>query len=201
MREVGLVAFPVHEILAVLSRERLEHPVRVAGGGDHHAPARHVARGVLFHQLPRHLRHLVPGGRRLLRVEPGFLERILVPVHDDGRALERDAVHLALVGAVRHQRRVERLQPCFVRGGAGDVVERQDHVLLEQLVEVDREQHRHLRRLPGPERRERLDACVVVIAGVDGVDLDVRMFLLEPGDEIVDYLGKRPADCDRVIES
>ena len=26
------------------------------------------------------------------------------------------------------------------------------------------------------------------------------MLLLEPGDEIVDYLGKRPADCDRVVE-
>src|SRR3954469_25903260 len=197
MREVGLVAVLVHQVLPVLAREGLEHPVGVAGGGHAHAPARDVTGGVLLHELRRHALHLGPGGGRLLWVEAGFLERLLVPVKDDGRALERDAVGLALVGAVRHQRRVEGLQPLPV---GADVVEGDDHVLLEQLVDVDGEEHRHLRRLPGFQRRERLDARVVVVAGVDGVHLDVGMLLLEAGDEAVDHLGERPADRDRIVE-
>jgi hypothetical protein len=36
-----------------------------------------------------------PGRRGLVGVEAGFLEQFLVPVHDDGRTLERNAPGLA----------------------------------------------------------------------------------------------------------
>ncbi len=196
---IGPVAIGVHQHLPVLHRERLEHPVGVPGRRNHHAPALHLAGGVALDQLLAHLGHLRPVCRRLVGIEPGFLERVLVVVHDNGRALERNAVDLALEGAVGHQARIKALQPRLFLGTLGDVVEGDDGVLLDQLVDVDREQHRELRRLAAFQRGERLDARVVVVAGVDGIDLDARILLFESGDKLIDQLGQLSADRDRIV--
>ncbi len=193
--EIGFVAGAVHQDLVVLHGQRAEHPVRVTGGRDHDSPLRSVGLG----QFLARGHQLVPGRGRLFGIEPGVAERVLVVVHDDGRALERNAPGLAAGAAVLHQRRVERIEPGPIFGRCDDVVEGDDRVLLDEFVDVDREHHRQLRRLAALQRRQRLDPRVVVIAGIDRVDLDVRVFLHEVGDDAVDHLGQRAADRDRVI--
>ena len=197
--EIGLVAGPVHQDLVVLHGERAEHPVGIAGRGDHDAPALDPAGGVLLDQLFAHGRKLVPGRRRLVRIEPGVAEGVLVVVHDDGRALERDAPGLAAGLTVLHQGRVELVQPGSLLVGLDDVVEGDDGVLLDQLVDVDREHDRELGRLAGLQRGQGLDAGVVVVARVDRLDLDVGVLLHEVGDQPVDDLGQRPADGHRIV--
>ncbi|MNL67997.1 hypothetical protein D3C87_1926520 [compost metagenome] len=49
-------------------------------------------------------------------------------------------------------------------------------------------------------RGQRLDDGLLIGAGVDRLDLDRRVLLLEAGCEGVDQLGDRPADCDRIEE-
>jgi len=197
--EVSPVAVLVHQFLTVLDAQRLEHPVGIARGGDVEAPAGHVARGVLLGQFLGHGDHLVPGRRRLVRVQPHFLEGVLVVVHHDRGALERDSPGLALGLGVRHQGRVKGGEPLLVFRGGGEIIEGDDDALIDQLENIDGEEHAELDRLVRLERGQRLHAGVVIVAGVDGLDLDVGVGFLEIGDHVVDDLGDRPADGHRVI--
>ena len=82
----------------------------------------------------------------------------------------------------------------------GDVVERDDRVLVDQREHVGREQHRGRGRRAALVRGERLDDRLLVGAGVDRLHLDARVLLLEVGRHLVDGLGDRAADGDRVVE-
>ena len=196
--EVGHVAVAVHQHLVVLHGQRAEHPVGIPGRRNHHSPALDLLTALADKLLPGR-DQIVPGRRRVLGIESGFPEGILVVVHDDGGALERDAPGLAPGHAVLHQRRVEGREPRPLVIRLDDVVEGDDGVLLDQLVDVDREHDRQLGRLTALQRREGLDARVVVVAGVDCLDLDVRILAHEVRDQAVHDLGQRAADGDGVV--
>ena len=188
---VDLGAGLVHQVDAVLDGERLEQPVREARRRDLHAPLRDLAARVALGELLRVLGGLLPGPRRLVGVEPGLLEELLVVVHHDRRALERDAPRLAVGLAVLHERRVEALQPRAVVVGLDQVVERDDRVLVDQREHVGRQQDRHDRRLAALDGGQRLGDRLLVAARVDGLQLDAGILLLEVGGVAVDDLGDR----------
>ena len=196
--EVGHVAVAVHQHLVVLHRQRAEHPVRVPRRRNHHPPALDLVSALADQLLPGR-DQLVPGRRRVLGIESGFAESVLVVVHDDGRALERDPPGLAPGHAVLHQRRIERCEPRPLVIRFDDVVEGDDRVLLDQLVDVDREHDRQLGGLAALQGGERLDAGIVVVPGVDRLDLDVRVRVHEIRDQSVHDLRQWTADGDGVV--
>jgi hypothetical protein len=144
--EIGLKPVVRHQFLAVLDRQRLEHPVGIAGRGDHQAP------GAVPGQRLAHLDDLVPGGGRPFRIKARSTEHVLVVVRDDGGALERHAPGLALDLAVGHQRGVEAVEPGAVFRGLDHLLEGNDQILLDQVVGVDREHHRELGGIARVER-------------------------------------------------
>ena len=81
-----------------------------------------------------------------------------------------------------------------------EVVERHDRVLVDQRVHVGRQEDRRRGRRRRLVRRQRLDDRVLVGAGVDRLHLDAGVLLLEVGGHLVDDLGDRAADGDRVVE-
>jgi hypothetical protein len=121
------------------------------------------------------LDQLGPVGRRLVRVQAGFLEQLLVPVQHDGAALERHAPGLAADLAVQHEGLVEAAEPGLVVGGLDEVVDRHHRVFVDQREHVGGQQHAGHRRRAGLVRGERLDDGVLVAAGVDRLHLDRRV--------------------------
>src|SRR5439155_1714976 len=95
------------------------------------APLRDVPARITLRQLLRVLDLLGPARWRLVRIEPGVLEELLVPVEDDRRALERNAPGLASGLAVLHERGEEALEPRLVIG-LQDFIERNDRVLVDE---------------------------------------------------------------------
>ena len=203
---IGLVAGRIGEDRAGLGRKTLEQPVGEAGRGDLDAPLRDVAGGVALGQLLRELDLLGPGLRRLLRIEAGLLEQVLVPVEHHGGALERDAPSLLFVRglaaglAVLHEAGIEAGEPLLVLVGLDEVVEGHDRLFVDQREHVGREQHRKHRRGAALMRGQRLDDGLLIGAGIDRLQLDRRVVLLEVGGVGVDQLGDRPADGDRIEE-
>ena len=197
---VGFGAGGVHQVDAVLDGERLEQPVRETRRRNLHAPLRHPPRRVALGELLRVLGLLLPVGRRPVGIESRFLEGLLVVVEDDRRALERNAPRLAAGLAVLHERRVEALEPGLVVRRLDVVVEGNDRVLVDQRVHVRRQQDRRHRRLAALHRRQRLGDRVLVRAGIDRLDLDAGILLLEVRGEAVDDLRDRTADGHGEVE-
>ncbi|MNV42293.1 hypothetical protein D3C71_1339620 [compost metagenome] len=199
--QVDLVAGLVHQDGAVGRGQRLEQPVgERAARRNFDAPLRGVARGVLLGQFLAVLNQFGPGGRRAFGIQPGGLEQVLVVVHDDGRTLERHAPGVAARAAVLHEGVIEAAQPLLVGIGLGQRIDRHDGVFVDQGEHVGRQQHGQLRRRAALERRQRLGDGILVRAGVDGLDLDVGVFLLEVRHHVVDDLGDGAAHGHRVIE-
>ena len=84
---------------------------------------------------------------------------------------------------------------------AGDVcIQRFDDVFVNEGELVYGEQHRGCRRGTGTSGRQRFDRGVVIIAGIDRVDLNIREFGVELRDVVIDDGGNRAANLDRIVE-
>ena len=197
--KVSLIAIAIHQDLVVLHGQGSEHPVGISGGRDHGAPTLHVARGVFLDEFRAHRLQLRPSRRWLIGIQPRIAECVLVVIHNDGRALKRNPPSLVARHTIFHQCRVETLQPGPISVTLHDVVERDDGVLFDQLVDIDREHHRELRRLAAFQSGQGFDSGVVVVARVDGAHFDVRVLLLEVGDQTVDHLGEWSTHRHRVV--
>jgi hypothetical protein len=182
----------------VLRRQRLEQPVGEARRRDLNAPADDVAGCIALGEPLGECDHLVPGRRRHLRIEAHLPEGILVPVLHDGGALEGDAPGLAAGAAVEHEALVEAVEPGLV-GVRHQLLEGHDGVLVDQREHVRREDDGELRRIAALERGDDLGDRVLVAAGIDGIDLDVRVRGREIGHHLVDDLGDRAADGDGIV--
>ena len=198
--ECRLRAGRVHQLHIVRRGQALEQPIRKARRRNFDRPLADVAGGIALNEFLAVGDQFVPGVGRLVGIKSRRLERVLVPVHHDGRALERNTPGFIAGLAVRHEGRIERFRPRFVGIGFQQIVERRDSVLVDQREHVGRQQHGDVRRLAALERRERLHQRVLVGAGIDRLDGDAGIFLLEVGDIAVDDLWNRPADGDRIIE-
>ncbi len=196
--EIHLVAVAVHQVFPVLlQRKGLEHPVRVAGGWDFDAGAP----GLL--ELFRIGHQLIPGGRRLFRVEPGFLEGILVVIKNDRAALERDSPGFSLRLCVQQESGVKVVDQLF--GVLFAVVLRHrvdihNRVHVEQREQVGGEHDRDIRSGAALQAGLHLRARVGVAARIDGVHLDVGVLLREVRAQLVDDLGEGPSDGNRVVK-
>mmetsp|Transcript_11564 Transcript_11564/g.18610 ORF Transcript_11564/g.18610 Transcript_11564/m.18610 type:complete len:317 (+) Transcript_11564:572-1522(+) len=189
--EIGLQTIRRHQLLAVLDGKRLEHPIGVARGRDHQAVCVALGQGLA------HADQLIPACGRGFGIKARVAEHVLVVIGHDGRTLERDAPGLALDAAVGHQGGVEAVEPCGI--DTGDILEGNDRFLFDQVIGVDREHDRQLRRLARGDGRQGAHARVVVIARIDRVDLDVGIGLFEFRDDAIDDFGQRATDGDRVI--
>ena len=181
----------------VPGREALELGPALPAGGERAAHARGL-------ELGGGQRHLGPGGGRLVRVEAGLLEQVLVVVEDRGRAVEREAQHLAVRrGVVAHHGRDVGLGVELVAGVGQHLADRHHGALgghhgggahFEHLQDV--------RRGAGAERGHGGRHGFVVGALVGGHDLVVLLAGVEAGRQVehpvVQAAGHRmpPLDFD-----
>ena len=155
--------------------------------------------GAVFRQLLAHRDHFVPGLRWAVGIQPGRAEHVLVVVGNDGRALERDAPGLALDPGVGHQRGVETVEPGLAVIAFDQIIEGYNQSLFDQVIGIDREHDRQLRRLARVQRRQGTDTGIVVVAGIDRIDLDVRVGGFEVRDDPVDDFGQGTTDSNRIV--
>ncbi|OIQ68969.1 hypothetical protein GALL_494340 [mine drainage metagenome] len=185
--------------LAVFDRQALEQPVGEARGRNLQPPVGRAGRVVQLGEAAGEIAHLVPVRRGLFGVETNGLECLLVPVEHGSGPLERHAPGLAGELGIGHERGVEALEP---GGIALDQIFRRDqHALVEQGEDVHGQRHGHFGGVgtAAAQRREGLGDGVLIAAGVDGLDHDIGVGLVEFGGIAIENLGDRPADGDRVI--
>ena len=156
---------------------------------------------VLLGQLLGHVPHLGPGGGSFFGVEAGSFEGVLVPVQNGGGALERNGVSLALELGVFHEGRIKRVHPSCVIRGLDEVVHRHHSIFIGQQKQVGGQQNSRLRGVAAFDRRQDFGHGLLIVAGIDRLDLDARVFFLETGGVVVDDLGDWPADGDWKIHA
>ena len=154
-----------------------------AGAGAGQEVALHVAaeRGDLVGVLA----DLGEAGRRLLRVEAGLAEEVLVPEERRDVGVERHAVEPVLVGRDRHVAGARGRELGPVLDLVGDVLELAGGLELRGVDEVHAHQVRHLARghRLGDLRHH------LGVRDVGEVDLAVRVLLVPGRDERVHHAG------------
>ncbi len=153
-----------------------------------------AARGL---DLGRILHHLGPGPGRLLGIEAGLLEGVLVVVEDRGRAVERERQHLALGGRVVAGHRgdvdllVELLAGFLHHGG-----HRLDRALgAHHRGGADLEYLQDRRGAAGAEGGDAGGQRLVVVALVDRHDLVLGLAGVELAGNLVDLVVQRALHC------
>ena len=138
------------ELDVVPGREALELRPADPAGGERAL----VAAGL---QLGGGQRHFGPGLRRLLRVEAGGLEGVLVVVEDGGGAVEREAQHLAVRrGVVAGHRRHVAARVELLAGVLHHLADRHDRALGGHHGRgADFEHLQDVRRVAGAEGGDR----------------------------------------------
>jgi hypothetical protein len=143
--------------------------------------------------LLRRLAELVPGLGRLVRIEPGLLEGVLVVEHDRGRAVERHRHHPAVGQAV----------VAGHRGQVGGGIELHAGFLHQFVHRLDRAAGRHhgrgadlehlhdVRRVAGAERSDRAHHGLGVAALEGRVDAVLGLRLVEVGNDLLEDAAQR----------
>src|SRR5579863_5097473 len=101
--------------------------------------------------------------------------------------------------AVGEEGGIKTADPLLAIGIEADLVERDQDVLILQAVHLSRQQHRELWTGARLDRSERLDQGLAVVARVNGLDGDPRLFLEVFAVAIHDSL-QWATDRNRVIE-
>ena len=136
-----------------------------------------------------------PGQRRLFRVEAGRLERVLVVVEHRGRAVEREAHHLAIGrGVVTRDCRHVGLRVKLEAGIAHDLGHWHDRALAgHHRGGTDFEHLQNVGRIAGTERSHGRRHRLIVGALEGRHDLEVFLLLVEVLGQPVDPLSQRTA--------
>src|ERR1700730_17754675 len=113
---------------------------------------------------------------------PRSFENLLVPVQHDGGTLEWNPPGLAAGLAVLHEGGKKALDPTLVRLALGKLVERNDRFLVDQREHVHGQEDGSDWRVARFVRGQSLDDRFLIGAGVNRLDADSGIFLLEIGD-------------------
>ncbi len=143
-------------------------------------------------QLRRGQRHFGPGLRRLVRIEPGLLERVLVVIEDGRRAVQRVRHHLAVRrGVVAGHRGHVDLRIELVAGLAHHFADRHDRAFrTHHRRGADLEHLQDVRRVAGAIGGDRRRHRDVVCALVGRRDLALLLAGVETARQAVDPVAQ-----------
>ncbi|MNC13184.1 hypothetical protein D3C75_609190 [compost metagenome] len=184
-----------HQIVAVLQREGLKHPIGVAGHRNLQPPL------AVTCQLDRIFLHLCPGCRRLLRVQSGSLELILVVIQNDGAALERNTVGFALCLGILHKSRIEVRQISVSSLLLYELVQRNNRIHIQQAEQLRGLQYRYIGRLFRLDSGLGFDRCIGIAAGVNRLNHNIGVLLHKICSHRFNGSRQRSSDSNRVIVS
>ncbi|MNV49143.1 hypothetical protein D3C71_1410870 [compost metagenome] len=128
--EYHFFAIGSHQIIPILQREGLHHPIGEAGNRNFQSEA-----SILI-QLNCIFLQLFPVLRAFLRVQPRFLEHILVIVEHDGAALERNTVCMPLRLRIGEKGRIEIRQILLAAFFLDEIIQRNDRVHIQQAEQL-----------------------------------------------------------------
>ena len=196
--EVDVLAVRTHQadaVGAVLEREAGEAPLR-GTGIQRQTDALALVVGQLFAVLDQ----LIPVLRRLFRIEANLAESVLVVEHDHRRALERDGVDAAIHIGVQHEAVDEIIHEGLTfRIGRNQIIQRHGHLRVRHGETLGRKAHEQIRRVAALNRALDRRNGIVVVAGVDGLNADIRVLRVEVLRHRVDQRGRAAADVDREV--